>query len=264
MFPCHRLISVYAHEQDHMKAILPTLACLSLLGIGALAADTLRESYVAVLSERDHFNSRGERLTNAAAIIRQDRANFHTLKNRDPGDEADRFFAAANNREALEQLLKRGTSNAAALLAIVNGTPTIVVSIYQSDSGRDYVNVTVKGVAAPIQGNAVAADTLQESYVAVLSERDHFSSKGERLTNAAAIIRQDRANFHTLGKRDAGDQSDRFFADANNREALEQLLKRGSSNPAILRTIVNGTPTVIVKIFRAANGGSYVNVLVSQ
>ena len=110
----------------------------------------------------------------------------------------------------------------------------------------------------------LSADTLRKSYVAVLSERDHFNSNGERLTSAAAIIRQDRANFHKLGKRDAGDQADRFFADANNRDTLEQLLTRGSSNPAALRAIVTGTPTVTVSIYRSAAGRDYVNVLVNE
>ena len=114
------------------------------------------------------------------------------------------------------------------------------------------------------QGAATGGDTLQESYVAVLSERDHLNSNGERLTSAAAIIRQDRANYHKLGKRDPGDENDRFFASANNREILEQLLSRGSSNPAALRAIVNGTPTVTVSIYRSAAGRDYVNVLVNE
>lgn len=106
------------------------------------------------------------------------------------------------------------------------------------------------------------ADTVLESYIAVLSERDHFNSEGKRLTDAAAIIRQDRANFHRLGKRDAGDEGDRFFADAKNREALENLLKRGSSTKGVLRTIVDGSPTVLVQIFRTSAGRDYVTVTV--
>ncbi|HEY0791934.1 MAG TPA: hypothetical protein VGD78_12795 [Chthoniobacterales bacterium] len=41
-------------------------------------SDRLIKSYVARLSERDHFNSQGQRLQSPAAIIRQDRANFYT------------------------------------------------------------------------------------------------------------------------------------------------------------------------------------------
>lgn len=109
---------------------------------------------------------------------------------------------------------------------------------------------------------SVIADTLRETYVAKLSSRDHFNSKGKRLTNAAAIIRQDRANYHKYGKRDAGDQSDKFFANANNRALLEKYLNRGTSAKSVLRKIINGTPTIIVKIYRSDRGHDYVNVLV--
>ena len=57
----------------------------------------------------------------------------------------------------------------------------------------------------------IHAQQLVESYQALLSERDHFNSDGQRLTTAAAIIRQDRANFHRFGLRDAGDENDDFF-----------------------------------------------------
>ena len=107
-------------------------------------ADELIESYTAVLSERDHFNSSGERLKEAAAIIRQDRANFHKFGKRDASDEPDKFFATARNREILERLLKRGRTTAAALNAIVNGTPVVTVRIYVTDSGENYVNVAVQ------------------------------------------------------------------------------------------------------------------------
>ena len=46
------------------------------------------------------------------------------------------------------------------------------------------------------------AQELIESYTALLSEADHFNSSGQRLTSAAAIIRQDRANYYRYGVRD--------------------------------------------------------------
>ena len=247
--------------------ILPILV-FTLVCVTRLAADTLLESYVAVLSENDHFSSKGGRLENAAAIIRQDRANFHKLGKRDAGDQTDRFFADANNRESLEQLLNRGHAKASTLRAIVKGTPTVTVSLYQTDGGRNYVNVVVDDAGAgndePNGGEQDGGDTLLESYVAVLSNRDHLNSKGGRLENAAAIIRQDRANFHKLGKRDEGDENDSFFANANNRESLDQLLNRGHAKASTLRAIVKGTPTVTVSIFRNAAGRIYVNVLVNE
>lgn len=128
-----------------MKPLLLFALALAFLGanVTAASADNLRESYVAFLSERDHFNSNGERLKSAAAIIRQDRANFHKFGLRDKGDEGDQFFANARNREILERLLSRGTSSPGALARIVNGTPTILVKIYRTDSGDDYINVTI-------------------------------------------------------------------------------------------------------------------------
>jgi hypothetical protein len=76
------------------------------------------------------------------------------------------------------------------------------------------------------------AQELIESYVAFLSETDHFNSNGQRLTSAAAIIRQDRANFHRFGIRDPQDEDDSFFADSGNRETLERMLETGMPHPA--------------------------------
>lgn len=106
---------------------------------------------------------------------------------------------------------------------------------------------------------AIGAPTLAQaqqligSYVALLSAADHFNSNGQRLTSAAAIIRQDRANFHRFGVRDPQDEGDAFFADEGNRAALEQMLERGRADPGVAR-IVNGTPLIRVEIYRAASG----------
>jgi hypothetical protein len=108
--------------------------------------------------------------------------------------------------------------------------------------------------AAPAHGQQ-----LVETYVARLSERDHFNSNGQRLTSAAAIIRQDRANYFRFGRGDAEDQPDRFFADVNNRATLERMLARGRASPGALAAIVNGTPVVRVDIYRDT-GGYYVHV----
>jgi hypothetical protein len=105
-------------------------------------AQTLVESYTAYLSEADHFNSNGQRLTSAAAIIRQDRATFHRFGRGDPGDEGDRFFASMDNRAAMERMLERGRSSSTAINAIVNRTPLVRVDIYRDGDGR-FIRVTV-------------------------------------------------------------------------------------------------------------------------
>jgi hypothetical protein len=105
-------------------------------------AQELVESYTAYPSEADHFNSNGQRLTSAAAIIRQDRANFHRFGRGNPGDEGDRFFASIDSRAAMERMLERGRSSPAAINAIVNRTPLIRVDIYRDGDGH-FIGVTV-------------------------------------------------------------------------------------------------------------------------
>ena len=111
--------------------------------ISPAMADTLIESYSARLSQADHFNSNGQRLTSPAAIIRQDRANFHRFGIRDAEDDGDSFFSNQGNRALMERLIERGRITSTARNRIVNGTPLITVEIYSSPGG-DYVNVTVQ------------------------------------------------------------------------------------------------------------------------
>src|SRR6201995_3795509 len=112
------------------------LACaavfgLSLAAVPASAADLIG-SYNAFLSRADHYNSNGERLTTAAAIIRQDRANFHKFNVQDPQDESDNYFDSVNNRATLEQMISDGSSEPGVLSRIVNGNVMIHVDIFHS------------------------------------------------------------------------------------------------------------------------------------
>jgi hypothetical protein len=88
-----------------------------------------------------------------------------------------------------------------------------------------------------------------ESYTARLSARDHFNSNGERLRSAAAIIRQDRANFYVYGLRDSEDEPDSFFSNKGNRARLEGLLENGRTTPDAIQRVVNGTPLIRVDIY---------------
>lgn len=105
-----------------------------------------------------------------------------------------------------------------------------------------------------------SAAHLIESYDAYLSRDDHFNSSGERLTTAAAIIRQDRANFHKFGIRDDGDEDDSFFDDVGNRAYLEELVSRGASNQYVLRRIVRENIRVHVEVYGSRRHGDYVIV----
>src|ERR1700748_1595566 len=61
-------------------------------------AQELIESYTALLSEADHFNSGGQRLPSATAIIRQDRANYYRYGVRDTALVAARGSRALRAR----------------------------------------------------------------------------------------------------------------------------------------------------------------------
>ncbi|NOQ34796.1 MAG: hypothetical protein GQ569_02760 [Methylococcaceae bacterium] len=95
----------------------------------------------------------------------------------------------------------------------------------------------------------IHAESLLETYTARLGTDDHYNSKGKRLRSVAAIIRQDRANFHKFGIRDFEDQGDRFFASKGKRARLESMLNRGSMSRETRNAIVNGTPLITVNIY---------------
>ncbi len=124
-----------------MRAALFAVACLAAAAAPASAA-SLIESYVAFLGSADHFSSAGERLTTAAQIIRQDRANYHKFGIRDPQDESDSYFADVNNRAYLEELLERGRGDPGVLNRIVNSNVLIRVDLYRDDD-VGYVVVTL-------------------------------------------------------------------------------------------------------------------------
>jgi len=98
----------------------------------------------------------------------------------------------------------------------------------------------------------VSAQDYSALYQVRLSERDHYSSSGVKLTSVAAILRQDRANYHKFNKRDAEDQSDRFFSSVGNRGLLEGYYNNVANNSPLSKAdrnvIINGTPLVKVSL----------------
>lgn len=109
----------------------------------ASAADLIGE-YRAYISERDLFNSSGDRLTAPWQIIRQDRANYHRFGNADPDDQYDDFFASAENRAIMERMLMRGTISPSAARAVVDGDVFLRVRIYGRGTRGEFVNVEVE------------------------------------------------------------------------------------------------------------------------
>jgi hypothetical protein len=104
-------------------------------------------------------------------------------------------------------------------------------------------------VAALQTAKAQGLGNYVETYTARLSPRDHYNSNGVRLRNAAAIIRQDRANFYVYGIRDSEDEPDPYFSSKDNRARLEEMLENGRTTPEAIDRIVNGTPLIRVDIY---------------
>jgi hypothetical protein len=99
-----------------------------------------------------------------------------------------------------------------------------------------------------------------DSYTAFIGPDDLENSRGIRLTKPWQIIRQDRANVHERNLSDDGDEIDGFFSDANNRQALETMLARGSMSNDARQMIVRGNCWVNVQIFGRGDTGDYVEV----
>jgi len=108
--------------------------------------------------------------------------------------------------------------------------------------------LTLALVFASMAAATAAAQVLDE-YVARIGPQDHFNSNGVRLTDPAAIIRQDRANLYVFGKGDGDDETDTFFRSRENRALMERMLRNGSSAPSAVSAIVNGTPLILVRIY---------------
>ncbi|CAG1023053.1 hypothetical protein DOJK_02065 [Patescibacteria group bacterium] len=89
-----------------------------------------------------------------------------------------------------------------------------------------------------------------ESYVARLSAADHENSDGKRLKSVGDILRQDRANFHKFNIIDSEDQSDSMFGDVKARERIPMMLQRGHIDKETKIAILNGTPVVLVNIYK--------------
>ncbi len=80
-----------------IKAIA-TAICLGLLAAPVWAQERLLAEYVADIGPEDHYNSSGTRLTSFAALIAQDRANYHRFGIRHRSDGNDPIFASREMR----------------------------------------------------------------------------------------------------------------------------------------------------------------------
>lgn len=101
---------------------------------------TLAE-YSVRLSASDHYNSRGVKLTSAAGILRQDRANYYKFNKRDREDQPG-WGETITERADFTDAAVEGLSEKSTLNAILRGTPLVSVLIVEDrDSGEVSIRV---------------------------------------------------------------------------------------------------------------------------
>ncbi len=86
--------------------------------------------------------------------------------------------------------------------------------------GEAYVKVDKNG--ATIKKWSIPLHTSHQEYVAKISKKDHFNSKGEKLTSIRDILQEDRANFYK-GKGDKEDGGDGFFSTFKARKKIKSM-----------------------------------------
>lgn len=104
------------------------------------------------------------------------------------------------------------------------------------------------------------ADSLIGQYTAYIGRDDLYNSSGARLSEPWQVLRQDRANYHRFGVSQPGDEWDPFFADIDNRAAMERMVMNGYINPSAARNLVNGGAMVVVRIYGDGGRGNRVEV----
>lgn len=198
--------------------------------------DKVRFSYIAKLSFKDHYNSKGKRLTRVADIIRQDRANFYKGK-RDLQDQSDPFFMDAISRESLSEykVYLHGISRD----TIINQTPVVRVKVDSNLGKLDISQVFPKSLN----------NNLEFSYIAKISNKDKYNSRGVRLKTIKEILQQDRANVHK-NRGDKEDTYDHYFKTMKQRAKIKnyKIVPIGTSYKNLKREILYANPLLGVQV----------------
>lgn len=105
------------------------------------------------------------------------------------------------------------------------------------------------------------------NYIANIAERDLYNSSGVRLGSFAAVLQQDRANFHKSGRADGSgaltDQADTYFVNLARRSELATAMyytdcyMSAAQTQALQNGILNGRVGGVVWVlpFRHPSGG---------
>lgn len=93
------------------------------------------------------------------------------------------------------------------------------------------------------------------SYSTTIDDSNKYNASGGTLKSAAAIIQQERADFHNGGI--SYGEDDCYFDTKNNRMHIAKMLSEGSISPKLSKHIVNGNPSIRVDIYSTHIDVSY-------
>jgi len=122
----------------------------------------------------------------------------------------------------------------------------------------------IGAVAALGLAGAAVAQNVIGSYSAYIGWEDLHNSNGVRLSAPWQVLRQDRANYHRFGIRQAGDEWDEFFASMDNRAAMERMIMNGAIEPSAAQILMQGGATVFVRVYGQGGVGNSIRVTVSR
>ncbi len=116
-------------------------------GCDKAARDYLTE-YCTEIAPEDQVSNKGEALSDAVAILQQDRFNVHVKGLRRKGDSVDAYFAGTTHCVEIAGAMLTIDKETSA--AIVDGNPSLLLDVYRHKSnGRLEFSVGVSGEAAP-------------------------------------------------------------------------------------------------------------------
>ena len=133
---------------NYLKLTIGILVWLFALSNVSAAEEYALGTYKAYIGSEDLQSSRGVRLTNAAQILRQDRANVHKFGVVHPGDDTradgDHWFFQPAAREAMEGMLKNGGGiRSEVARKIVTGGVHVLVTIYAIDGNFTSLRIKI-------------------------------------------------------------------------------------------------------------------------
>ena len=115
-----------------------------MIAMPAFSQERLLAQYIADIGPEDHLNSEGEKLDSFAALLAQDRANYHRFSIRHGDDEGDPIFFSRQMRDQIspeivqvpsiykqyvENVLASDGSNGTYLVVYVFGSPNRISRI---------------------------------------------------------------------------------------------------------------------------------------